>query len=188
MIDPEADALGGLEPREHARRAGYERGPALKPVVELSQSVADVYGPHWSLTGKSVPGAETPDEAVYLPGRNVFLLAKPLVWCHWNKVPELALAPLGSNPFADASPQFFAALAGAVDLAMGGWVRVITPYATLGLHKADVVKRGAGLPLEHTFSCLAPVRGSPCGACNKCAERKAGFRAAGVADPTHYVA
>jgi 7-cyano-7-deazaguanine synthase len=164
------------------------RGPALKPLVELSQPVADVYGSHWSLTGKDVPGAETPDEAVALPGRNVLLLAKPLVWCHLNNVPELALAPLGSNPFADATPGFFAVMAGAVNAAMGGAVRVVTPYAALGLHKADVVRRGASLPLEHTFSCLAPVNGRPCGGCNKCAERKAGFRAASVPDPTTYVA
>jgi 7-cyano-7-deazaguanine synthase len=171
-----------------ARYLAAIRCPALKPLVELNQPVADVYGSHWSLTGQSVPDDKTPDEAVFLPGRNVLLLAKPLVWCHLNKVPELALAPLGSNPFADATAEFFAATAAVADRAMGGRVRIITPYAMLGLHKADVVRRGAGLPLEHTFSCLAPVRGRPCGRCNKCAERRAGFRDAGVADPTKYVA
>jgi 7-cyano-7-deazaguanine synthase len=164
------------------------RCPALKPLVEMSQPVADVYGSHWSLTGRSVPDDKTPDEAVFLPGRNVLLLAKPLVWCHLNQVPELALAPLGSNPFADATAEFFTAMAAVADRAMGGRVRIVTPYAALGLHKADVVRRGAGLPLEHTFSCLAPVRGRPCGRCNKCAERRAGFRDAGVPDPTKYVA
>jgi 7-cyano-7-deazaguanine synthase len=174
---------------EHLERfLAAVRCPAVKPLVALSQPVADVYGEHWSLSGQGVPGAETPDEAVALPGRNLLLLAKPLVWCHRSGVPDLALAPLGSNPFADATPAFFAAVAGAADLAMGGRVRVLTPYAALGLHKADVVRRGAGMPLEHTFSCLAPVRGRPCGGCNKCAERKAGFRAAGVPDPTSYAA
>jgi 7-cyano-7-deazaguanine synthase len=162
------------------------RVPALKAVVELSQPVTDVYGKHWSMTGEAVPGAETPDEAVFLPGRNVLLLAKPLVWCHLNSVPELALAPLGSNPFPDATAEFFAAMAGVVNQAVGGAARVITPYATLGLHKADVLRRGAGLPLEHTFSCICPVRGLHCGACNKCAERRAGFHAAELTDPTSY--
>ena len=59
-----------------------------------------------------MPDDKTPDEAVFLPGRNVLLLAKPLVWCHLNKVPELALAPLGSNPFADATAEFFTAITG----------------------------------------------------------------------------
>ena len=70
--------------------------------------------------------------------------------------------------------------------AVGGSVRVRRPYADLGLHKRDVLRRGAGLPLEHTFSCLRPAGGRHCGRCNKCAERRAGFRDAGVPDPTRY--
>ena len=31
---------------------------------------------------------------------------------------------------------------------------------------------GRGLPLELTFSCIAPVAGQHCGRCNKCAERR----------------
>jgi 7-cyano-7-deazaguanine synthase len=174
---------------EHlARFLAAIRCPALKPLVELSLPVADVYGSHWSLTGQSVPDDKTPDEAVFLPGRNVLLLAKPLVWCHLNQVPELALATLASNPFPDATATFFDPFAWIVGKAVGGQVRVVTPYAELSLHKPEVVRRGAGLPLEHTFSCLAPVRGRPCGRCNKCAERRAGFRDAGVPDPTKYVA
>jgi 7-cyano-7-deazaguanine synthase len=60
-----------------------------------------------------------------------------------------------------------------------------TPLA--GLTKAEVVRRAAGLPVEFTFSCLAPTPDHRhCGACNKCAERKKGFSEAGVADPTEY--
>ncbi len=43
-------------------------GPALAPLVILDLPLADVYGEHWSTTGQAVPGADTPDEAVYLPG------------------------------------------------------------------------------------------------------------------------
>lgn len=172
----------------HLRRfLAAVRGPALKPLTVLDQPVADVYADHWSLTGRGVPGADTPDAAVFLPGRNVLLLAKPLLWCHLRGVPELATAPLGSNPFPDATPAFydgFAALVGtAVDRPP---VRVLRPYADLGLHKTDVLRRGAGLPLEHTFSCLRPVGGRHCGRCNKCAERQHGFAAAGMSDPTDY--
>jgi 7-cyano-7-deazaguanine synthase len=160
------------------------RVPVLRPLCVLDQPVTDVYGAHWSVSGEGVPGADTPDEAVFLPGRNVLLLAKPLVWCHLNGVPEVATAPLGSNPFPDATAAFFDDFAALVSRAVGGNVRVLRPYATL--HKVDVLGRGRGLPLEHTFSCIRPVRGLHCGACNKCAERRAGFRAAGVPDPTRY--
>jgi 7-cyano-7-deazaguanine synthase len=162
------------------------RSPALKPLIELSQSVGDVYGKHWSMTGDAVPDAKSPDAAVFLPGRNLLLLAKPLLWCHLNNVPELALATLAGNPFPDATGAFFTAMAWLVDRAVGGQVKVIAPYAELGLHKADVLRRGTGMPLEHTFSCIRPVKDLHCGACNKCAERKAGFRDAKMDDPTKY--
>jgi 7-cyano-7-deazaguanine synthase len=159
-------------------------GPALRPLVVLEQPVADLYGPHWSLTGDNVPGPDTPDAAVYLPGRNVLLLAKPLLWCLLNGVPELATAPLGSNPFPDATPEFYDTFAAAVGRAVGGSVRVLRPYADLS--KTDVLRRAAGLPLGETFSCIRPVGGRHCGRCNKCAERQTGFAAAGMTDPTVY--
>jgi len=48
--------------------------------------------------------ADTPDDAVFLPGRNVLLLSKAMLWCHLHGVEEVALAPLESNPFPDATP------------------------------------------------------------------------------------
>jgi 7-cyano-7-deazaguanine synthase len=160
------------------------RTPALRPLVTLDQPVADLYDDHWSLTGVGVPAAGTPDEDVFLPGRNVLLLAKPLLWCHLHRVPEIALAPLAVNPFPDATPEFFAKFAAAVGRAVGGSVRVIRPYSAL--HKTDVIRRGAAFPLEHTFSCIRPARGLHCGRCNKCHERRMAFREAGVVDPTRY--
>src|SRR5688572_29564545 len=68
--------------------------PAPAPLVVLEQTVADLYGPHWSITGENVPGEKDPDEMVFLPGRNVLLLAKSLLWCHLHKVPEIALGSL----------------------------------------------------------------------------------------------
>jgi 7-cyano-7-deazaguanine synthase len=158
--------------------------PALRPLVTLEMPVADLYGEHWSLTRRGVPGADTPDIDVYLPGRNVLLLSKALLWCHLHGVPTLALATLARNPFPDASPAFFQAFAGAVNQAVGGRVEVVAPYGSLT--KAEVIRRGRHLPLQYTLSCLGPVGGRHCGRCNKCAERHAAFVAAGVADPTEY--
>ena len=160
--------------------------PALRPLTVLSQPIQDVYGPHWSLTGENVPGADTSDDAVFLPGRNVLLLAKPLLWCHLHHVPALATAPLASNPFPDASALFYDGFAGMVNQAVTGSVRVLRPYADLGLHKSDVLHRGRGMPLQHTFSCIRPVNGLHCGRCNKCAERQHGFADANMPDPTTY--
>jgi 7-cyano-7-deazaguanine synthase len=157
---------------------------SLRPLVVLEMPIRDVYGNHWSMTGESVPDADSPDEAVFLPGRNALLLVKSLLWCHLHSVPEIALAPLESNPFPDATPSFFEGFSGAVNQGVGGAVRVVLPYA--GIHKEQVLQRGTHLPLQHTFSCIQPRDGLHCGRCNKCAERQKGFRAAGMVDPTFY--
>jgi 7-cyano-7-deazaguanine synthase len=159
-------------------------GSALRPLHVLDMPVGDLYGRHWSLTGDGVPDADTPDEAVFLPGRNVLLLAKAILWCHLHGVGAVALAPLEGNPFPDATPAFFDAYESVVNQAVGGSVRVLRPYH--GLSKADVLRRGRDLPLEHTFSCIRPVRGLHCGRCNKCAERRRGFANAGMPDRTPY--
>jgi 7-cyano-7-deazaguanine synthase len=159
-------------------------GPALRPLQVMELPVADLYGSHWSITGKDVPPDDSPDEAVYLPGRNVLLLSKAMLWCHLHAVPGLALAPLEANPFPDATSAFFAAYQDAVNRAVDGHVQLLRPYAGLG--KVEVVRRGRALPLELTFSCLRAVAGRHCGRCNKCAERRRAFAGAGVPDRTVY--
>jgi 7-cyano-7-deazaguanine synthase len=160
------------------------RGPSLKPLVVLDQPTADLYGAHWSVTGEGVPDAAAPDEAVFLPGRNVLLLAKAMLWCHLHRVPAVALGSLQTNPFPDATPRFFSGFQDVVNEAVGGAVEVRLPFG--GMTKTAVMHLGRGLPLEHTFSCIRPANGLHCGRCNKCAERRRAFAEAGMADPTRY--
>lgn len=169
----------------HLRRflAALREGD-VRPLVILQQPTDDLYDDHWSVTRDHVPDAATHDEAVYLPGRNPLLLVKAAIWCRMRGVERLALAPLASNPFPDATPEFFDAFARLMGQATGGRLEIVRPFERL--HKADVMKLGAGLPLEETFSCINPVGLLHCGACNKCAERQAGFRAARMLDPTPY--
>jgi 7-cyano-7-deazaguanine synthase len=51
----------------------------VRPLVVLELPISDVYGAHWSIAGEGAPDETTPDEAVYLPGRNLLLLAKTAV-------------------------------------------------------------------------------------------------------------
>lgn len=170
---------------EHLRRfLAALAGPALRPLQVLELPVADLYDSHWSITGADVPDASTPDEAVFLPGRNVLLLAKSLLWCHLHGIGQLALGVLGSNPFPDATDEFFAEYQRAVNRAVEGRVEVRRPFA--GLSKVQVMQRGRDLPLELSFSCIRPLRGRHCGACNKCAERRQAFADAGLTDRTPY--
>src|SRR5689334_20028946 len=48
--------------------------PRLAPLVTLELPLADVYQQHWSITGRNAPSQSSPDEAVFLPGRNALLV------------------------------------------------------------------------------------------------------------------
>ncbi len=132
-----------------------------------------------ALTGaspaKKFPVRISEDEAVFLPGRNVLLLSKGLLWCHLNDVPALRIGSLGTNPFPDASLAFFRAMQDVVNQSVRGKVEIRLPFA--GLKKKDVMHLGKHLPLELTFSCLRPIDGERCGTCNKCAEWQQAFAA-----------
>ncbi|HEY2155649.1 MAG TPA: 7-cyano-7-deazaguanine synthase [Isosphaeraceae bacterium] len=156
--------------------------PGLMPLTVLDEPVAEVYGDHWSTGGRGVPDAESPDEDVYLPGRTLLLAAKAAVWSGIRGIEALAIGTLASNPFPDSTPEFDRAF----EAVVGGRFRLLRPFA--GLEKADVLRRGTGLPLWLTFSCLDPVEGRHCGRCNKCAERRRGFGEQGRADRTDYAA
>jgi len=158
--------------------------PELRELTVLEQSLADVYGRHWSVQGQGVPDATTPDEAVYLPGRNLLLTIKPAIYCQLQGVTALALGVLGSNPFPDAGDTFFGLLEKTVSQALGTPFQILRPFERL--HKAEVMQLGANLPLELTFSCIDPQGLLHCGRCNKCAERMAAFADAGLADRTVY--
>jgi 7-cyano-7-deazaguanine synthase len=160
------------------------RSSTLQPLRILDLPVADLYGNHWSITGQDVPDADSPEEAVFLPGRNILLLTKAMLWCHLHEVPVVALGSLESNPFPDATPAFFSSYERVVNQGVRGAVQVRRPYA--GLSKTEVMLRGRELPLEYTFSCLHPVADRHCGSCNKCNERRDAFAKAGREDKTEY--
>jgi 7-cyano-7-deazaguanine synthase len=177
---------------EAEERAALERlmarGPlsALEPLARLTFTLTDLYPPsHWALRGEP-PAFDTPDEEVYLAGRNVALLAKAAIHCARHRVDRIAIGPLAGNPFPDATPEFFDAMARALTLGLAHPVAIAAPLA--GLHKADVIRLGLELdvPLALTLSCMRPHRGLHCGQCSKCRERRDGFREAAVTDPTAY--
>jgi 7-cyano-7-deazaguanine synthase len=159
-------------------------GGRLRPLTILDEPVGDVYGAHWSLTGRAVPDADTPDEAVYLPGRNLLLLAKSTVYCAREGIGEIALGVLAGNPFPDSRRSFYEQMEAVAAAATGRAIRIETPFSRLT--KADVLRLGADLALEWTFSCIAPVGGIHCGRCNKCGERRRAFAAVSIPDRTAY--
>jgi 7-cyano-7-deazaguanine synthase len=177
---------------EEAERAALDRllrAPAfaaLEPPIPLTFTVLDLYpANHWALIGQA-PAFDSPDEDVYLTGRNVMLLSKAAIYCARHDIARVAIGPLAGNPFPDATPEFFATMGRALSLGLGHPIEVATPFARM--HKSDVIRLGLelGVPLELTLSCMSPRDGRHCGQCSKCRERRDAFIEAGVDDRTEY--
>jgi 7-cyano-7-deazaguanine synthase len=178
------------EPQERAALRTLLARPPLAgrtaPLVSLSFTVSDLYpSTHWALRG-TPPAFDTPDEDVYLVGRNVSLLSKAAIYCAQQRISRLVLGPLAGNPFPDASPEFFATMARALSLGLAHPIAIETPFASV--EKSDVIRLGMelGVPLELTLSCMNPQDGRHCGECSKCRERRDAFNDAAIEDPTVY--
>ena len=165
-----------------------------RPLASLAVDMRDVYAAtHWSVTGQA-PAYHTPDEDVYLPGRNIILLSKAGVFCAAAGIDRIVIGTLDHNPFPDATPAFRESIAKTLSLGLAHVLRVDAPYAASS--KADVIRKGLalGVPFEHTLSCMKPkvhevlgvLKVLHCGTCSKCRERHDAFLEAGVPDPTTY--
>ena len=158
----------------------------LRPVVRLTFTVSDLYPPnHWALRG-TPPAFDTPDEDVYLTGRNVVLLSKAAIHCAQHGIMQIAIGTLAGNPFPDATSDFFRTFANGLSLGLAHGIAINAPF--MDMHKSDVVRLGHQLavPLELTLSCMNPREGLHCGECSKCRERRDAFHDAGIEDRTKY--
>ena len=179
----------------------------IGPVRYLSVPVGPILDSHWSVTGQAVPGAQAPDREMFIPGRNVLLIALVAVWCSTHGVGRIAIGSLGGNPFPDATPEFFESFGEVLSVGLGHEVRVEAPFR--GRNKAELIRSHASLPLELSLTCANPPKRVPrsprerpgaasarpalnetshCGDCNKCTERRDAFQEAGVQDRTKYLA
>ena len=158
----------------------------VDPLVHLRCDMRDIFASsHWAVAG-TPPAFDTPDEDVYIDGRNVILLSKAAVYMARNRIARVLVGPLAGNPFPDATPEFFGAMGAALSLGLAAPIAIEAPFAAL--EKSDVIRRGVdlGVPFELTLSCMQPRDGLHCGRCSKCRERRDAFHDAGVADPTPY--
>jgi 7-cyano-7-deazaguanine synthase len=158
----------------------------LQPLASLTVDMRDVYPPsHWAVRGEP-PAYDTPDEDVYLEGRNVVLLSKASVFMARNRIERIMIGPLSGNPFPDATPAFFDTMARALSIGLDASLSIEAPFAAMT--KADVIRlgRSLGVPFELTLSCMQPKDGRHCGRCSKCRERIEAFREVGERDPADY--
>jgi 7-cyano-7-deazaguanine synthase len=176
------------EERDMASRflAAGTFGATVLPLAALTVDMRDVYpASHWALRGEP-PGYDTPDEDVYLEGRNIILLSKASVFMARARVPRVLIGPLAGNPFPDATQTFFESMGRALSIGLDTPITIEAPFAAMT--KAEVIKLGTslGVRFELTLSCMQPKGGRPCGRCSKCRERIEAFKEAGVDDPAKY--
>ena len=141
----------------------------VRPLTVLSVRMDDLYGDHWSTTGRGVPGWRATDSSVYLPGRNIMLLSKGGVFAATIGVPAIAIGTLSGNPFPDGAAAFFRSFGKAISTGLGFPLKIDAPFRRLG--KEEIIRRFDDLPLDLSFSCSSPLRLRACGACAKCRER-----------------
>lgn len=164
------------------------RSPAsILPLRVSALPVPGDFPQRWALDAdRPAPDASSPDEAVYLPGRNLALLTQAAMAAYAHGFGRIQMGSLSGNPFPDATPEFFRAFERTVLEAMRWTIRVETPLRTLT--KTEALELGLPYRLERTLSCIRPSGGAHCGRCNKCAERRLAFTRAGLPDPTRYLA
>jgi 7-cyano-7-deazaguanine synthase len=129
--------------------------------------------------------------STYVPARNTVFLSLALGWAEVLDARDIFIGvnALDYSGYPDCRPEFIAAFEHLATLATakgvgGARFRVHTPL--IALTKAQIIRRGLELGLDYglTHSCYDPLpSGAPCGRCDSCVLRAAGFAQAGVADP-----
>ena len=143
-----------------------------------------------------VSGIEPGIPVTYVPARNTIMLSLALAFA---EVREASHIYFGANAvdysgYPDCRPEYMKAFEALANLATKAAVegRKLTLHTPIiALTKGDIIKRGLALGVDYamTVSCYqADAGGRACGQCDACRIRRAGFAAAGVPDPTRYVA
>lgn len=135
------------------------------------------------------PGTGIP--STYVPARNTVLLALALGYAEVLGAHDIYVGvnAIDYSGYPDCRPEFVTAFEQLARLATkagveGAPIRIHAPL--IALTKADIVRRGIELGVDFglTVSCYqADAAGRACGLCDACRLRRAGFDAAGVADP-----
>lgn len=139
-------------------------------------------------------GHATGIPVTYVPARNTILLSLALAWAEVLSARDIFFGAnaVDYSGYPDCRPDYMRAFEAMANLATkaaveGAPLTLHTPI--IALTKADIIRRGHTLGVDYalTVSCYqADAGGRACGLCDSCRLRKAGFDAAGVADPTNY--
>ena len=141
-----------------------------------------------------IEGLEGGIPITYVPARNTIMLSIALAWAEVLGADHIYVGvnAVDYSGYPDCRPAFISAFETMANLATkagveGHKLHIHAPL--IDLSKADIIRRGTALGVDYglTVSCYqADDEGRACGLCDACRLRRAGFEAAGVADPTPY--
>jgi len=177
---------------EAARRVASALGAARH--IELQLDLSAFGGS--SLTGSGpVPKNRDIHEvgipSTYVPARNTVFLSLALAWAEALGAADIVIGvnAVDYSGYPDCRPAFIESFERTAALATkagveGARFTIHTPL--ISLTKGGIIRRGLALGLDYglTSSCYDPgPDGAPCGRCDSCVLRAAGFAEAGVRDP-----
>jgi 7-cyano-7-deazaguanine synthase len=163
--------------------------------LELDIDLTRIGGSALTSSTIGVPKDQPIDPAVipstYVPARNTIFLSLALGWAEVLGATDIVIGvnALDYSGYPDCRPEFIHAFEQVARLATRAGVegRGLTIHTPLmHLTKAEIVRLGLSLGLDYglTHSCYDPLPdGRPCGHCDSCRLRAAGFAEAGATDP-----
>jgi 7-cyano-7-deazaguanine synthase len=150
-----------------------------------------------ALTDSAIAVPETATTGIpvtYVPARNTLFLSLALGLAEVTGAHDIFIGvnAIDYSGYPDCRPEFIHAFEQLARVATkagveGAVFKIHTPL--IQLSKADIIRKGLalGIDFSETVSCYqADAGGRACGKCDSCRLRRAGFEAAGVADPTQY--
>jgi 7-cyano-7-deazaguanine synthase len=163
--------------------------------LELKLDLTKIGGSALTSSAIDVPKDHPIDPAVipstYVPARNTIFLSLALGWAEVLGSSDIFIGvnALDYSGYPDCRPEFIRAFEQLSRLATKAGVEgrpqtIHTPL--IELSKADIIRLGLSLGLDYglTHSCYDPLPdGGPCGHCDSCRLRAAGFAEAGATDP-----
>ena len=178
---------------EAARRVADTSGVESHRIIEAD--LTGIGGSALTDVSIDVPESAAPGIPItYVPARNTIFLAYALAYAETLQAFDIFIGvnAVDYSGYPDCRPEFIEAFASLAKLGTragveGATYRIHTPL--IALSKADIIRRGALLGVDYavTVSCYQPDElGHACCACDSCRIRSAGFREAGLPDPTRY--
>ncbi|WP_455220723.1 7-cyano-7-deazaguanine synthase QueC [Kaarinaea lacus] len=150
-----------------------------------------------ALTDLSIAVPHQPSEGIpvtYVPARNTVFLSLALGWAEVLGAFDIFIGvnAVDYSGYPDCRPEFIQAFEKTANLATKLGVeqqafKIRTPL--IHLTKAEIIKQGTTLGVDYslTISCYDPdSEGKACSVCDSCRLRAAGFKEAGIKDPTRY--